>query len=231
MSSPMETIPETTPETIMENETVEHLQTILDDAVKSILETIPEVVPEVVPEVSVLDTSLSNTSISEPSTIPLSEIAADIEPVSETKTICESVKEIVISILTVKTELLLEYTKSILGSGQITPLNFIMIVNSLMKEVETYKELSGPQKKMIVLDTIKKLINENYNEVYSESPAMSQEYEKQKQILLIIVEQTGPYIIDNLVLAINGKFKLAESRFTIWMNKLFGMCKKSKVDK
>jgi len=228
----METIPETIPETIMENETVEHLQTILDDAVKSILETIPEVVP-VVPEVSILDTTLSNISNSlQPS---ISEIQAAVEPVvesvTETKTICETVKEIVTSILTVKTELLIEYTKSILGSGQITPLNFIMIVNSLMKEIETYKELSGPQKKMIVLDTIKKLINENYNEVYSESTAMSQEYEKQKQILLIIVEQTGPYIIDNLVLAINGKFKLSESRFTIWMNKLFGMCKKSKVDK
>ena len=219
MSSPMETIPETTPETIPED--------TVETVVKSILETIPEVLPEV----SVLDTTLSNTSISEPSTIPLSEIQPSVEPVSETKTFCETVKEIVTSILTVKTELLVEYTKSILGSGQITPLNFIMIVNSLMKEVETYKELSGPQKKMIVLDTIKKLINENYNEVYSESPAMSQEYEKQKQILLIIVEQTGPYIIDNLVLAINGKFKLAESKFTIWMNKLFGMCKKTKVDK
>lgn len=227
MSSPIETIPETTPETIMENETVEQLQTILDDAVKSILETIPEVVPEVVPEVSVLDTTLSNTSMSLQPTI--SEISETVKTVTET--VIESVKEIVTSILTVKTDLLIEYTKSILGSGQITPLNFIMIVNSLMKEIETYKELSGPQKKMIVLDTIKKLINENYNEVYSESAAMSQEYEKQKQILLIIVEQTGPYIIDNLVLAINGKFKLAESRFTIWMNKLFGMCKKSKVDK
>lgn len=228
MSSPMETIPETTPETIMENETVEQLQTILDDAVKSILETIPEVVPEVVPEVSVLDTTLSNISNSLQPTI--SEISESVKTVTETvtETVIESVKEIVTSILTVKTGLLVEYTKSILGSGQITPLNFIMIVNSLMKEIETYKELSGPQKKMIVLDTIKKLINENYNEVYSESTAMSQEYEKQKQILLIIVEQTGPYIIDNLVLAINGKFKLAESRFTIWMNKLFGMCKKRK---
>ena len=219
----METIPETIPETIMED--------TVDTIVKSILETIPEVVAEVVPEVSIIDTTLYNTSNSEPSTIQLSEIQAAVEPVTETKTIYESVKEIVTSILTVKTDILIEYTKSILGSGQITPLNFIMIVNSLMKEIETYKELSGPQKKMIVLDTIKKLINENYNEVYSETTAMSQEYEKQKQILLIIVEQTGPYIIDNLVLAINGKFKLSESRFTIWMNKLFGMCKKSKVDK
>ena len=101
----------------------------------------------------------------------------------------------------------------------ITAHNVIMLAFNLMHIVEKYNTLSGSQKKMLVLDTIKKLINDNISD------------ELEKQELLIIVNSVLPGTIDTLVSAINGDIKFVkdkvESCFSRVFGKIFGCCKPS----
>jgi hypothetical protein len=92
------------------------------------------------------------------------------------------------------------------SSGKITMLNIIIILTNLMHIVEQYKTLTGSQKKMLVIDTLKKVINEQYGN----SP---DEY-TEKQMLLILINSSLPSIIDTLVSSINGEIKFKKSNNT-----------------
>jgi len=89
------------------------------------------------------------------------------------------------------------------SSGKITMLNIIIILTNLMHITEQYKTLTGSQKKMLVIDTLKKVINEQYGN----SP---DEY-TEKQMLLILIDTSLPSIIDTLVSSINGEIKFKKS--------------------
>lgn len=105
------------------------------------------------------------------------------------------------------------------SSGKITMLNIIIILTNLMHITEQYKTLTGSQKKMLVIDTLKKVINEQYGN----SP---DEY-TEKQMLLILIDTSLPSIIDTLVSSINGEIKFkksndsSKSKFLSSFKKLF----------
>lgn len=90
---------------------------------------------------------------------------------------------------------LYKYCKSILGNQQATSMNIIMLVNNLIQMVEQYKDITGNQKKMLVLDTIKKIVNET----------TVSDVEKNQLILLANI--TLPLVIDAIISAINGDMK------------------------
>ena len=56
---------------------------------------------------------------------------------------------------------------------------------------------------MLVLDTLKKVVNEQYGN--------SPEDLLEKQILFILIDNTVPHFIDTLVSSINGKIKFIVS--------------------
>jgi DNA mismatch repair ATPase MutS len=86
---------------------------------------------------------------------------------------------------------LYKYIKSIHGE-KITPANIVLIASELIQIVEKYKTLTGSQKKMLVINTIKKYVNEQ-NTTSDEKLALN-----------IIIDNTLPHIIDGFVSAING---------------------------
>jgi len=108
---------------------------------------------------------------------------------------------------------LYDYSKSILDTKKITTTNIIMIMNNLIQIVEQYKELTGNQKKMLVLDTLKKIINENITD------------ENEKQQLILFINITLPMVLDSIILAINGDMKFAKEKITGCFSKLFSCCK------
>ena len=87
-----------------------------------------------------------------------------------------------------------------------------MIMNNLIQVVEKYKELTGNQKKMLVLDTLKKIINENVSD------------ESEKQQLILFVNITIPIILDSIISAINGNMKFAKDKISGCFSKLFSCC-------
>jgi hypothetical protein len=117
------------------------------------------------------------------------------------------------NILLTRLAQLYDYSKSILDTKKITTTNIIMIMNNLIQIVEQYKELTGNQKKMLVLDTIKKIINENVTD------------ENNKQQLILFVNITLPVILDSIILAINGDMKFAKEKINSCFSKLFSCCK------
>lgn len=86
---------------------------------------------------------------------------------------------------------LYKYIKSIHGE-KITPTNIVLIASELIQIVEKYKTLTGSQKKMLVINTIKKCVNEQ-----NTTP-------EEKLALNIIIDNTLPHIIDGFINAING---------------------------
>ena len=86
---------------------------------------------------------------------------------------------------------LYKYIKSIHGE-KITPANIVLIASELIQIVEKYKTLTGSQKKMLVINTIKKYVNEQ-NTTSDEKLALN-----------IIIDNTLPHMIDGFVSAING---------------------------
>lgn len=96
-----------------------------------------------------------------------------------------------------------EYIKSVYGN-EINATNIVFIASQLIQIIEKYRTLTGNQKKQIVINTIKKLIN-NSNII-----------DNQKILLNTIINNTLPPIIDELVNAINGNLdfdKIKEKTF------------------
>jgi hypothetical protein len=111
--------------------------------------------------------------------------------------------------LLVKLEEMVFYIKSILGNEKITATNIVIIATSLMNVVEQYKDLTGSQKKMLIIDTIKRVINENTNDV------------EERMALMVIVDFTLPPLIDTLISAINGNIKFEKKKIVSTLKKIF----------
>ena len=111
--------------------------------------------------------------------------------------------------LLVKLEEMVFYIKSILGNEKITATNIVIIATSLMNVVEQYKDLTGSQKKMLIIDTIKRVINENTNDV------------EERIALMVIVDFTLPPLIDTLISAINGNLKFEKKKIVSSLKKIF----------
>jgi len=77
-------------------------------------------------------------------------------------------------------------------------------LNKLIYEVEEYTTLSGSQKKMLVLDTFKKIIDEQYGN--------SPDDYLEKQLLLSIIDYTVSQFIDTLFSAINGEMTFRKNK-------------------
>jgi hypothetical protein len=87
------------------------------------------------------------------------------------------------------------YSKSVINTKSISSITLITLANKLIQIVEKYKQLTGNQKKMLVLDTLTKIINENIDN------------EVEKQELLSLITTLLPKIIDTVISAINGDMK------------------------
>jgi hypothetical protein len=90
------------------------------------------------------------------------------------------------------------YSKSIINTKNITYTTLIILTNKLIQTVEKYKELNGTQKKMLILDTLTKLINENIDNIL------------EKEELIKLINLIIPNIIDTVVSAINGEMKFTK---------------------
>ena len=109
----------------------------------------------------------------------------------------------------IKIEQMVEYIKSTLGDNKITATNIIIITTNLMHIVEQYKDLTGSQKKMLILDTLKKVINQNVSDV------------QERISLMMIVDMTLPHVLDTLVTAINGGLKFEKDKVISGFKNLF----------
>jgi hypothetical protein len=87
------------------------------------------------------------------------------------------------------------YVKSVYGTS-ITSSNVVIIASSLIQVVEKYKNLSGNQKKMVVISTIKMIVQEQTTMT-----------EPDRLALNVIIDSTLPTVIDGLIEAINGGMK------------------------
>jgi len=94
---------------------------------------------------------------------------------------------------------LYQYMKSI-HQTKITPTNIVMIASELIQVVEKYNTLTGTQKKMLIINVIKKIVNEESN-TYEEKVALN-----------IIIDNTLPLMIDGFVSAINGMMKFSKDK-------------------
>ena len=108
----------------------------------------------------------------------------------------------------VKLEEMVSYINSVIGNEKITATNIVVITTNLMHIVEQYKDLTGFQKKMLIINTIKKVINENTSDI------------QERMSLMTIVELTLPALIDTLVSAINGKIKFEKDKIMSFFKKI-----------
>jgi len=223
-------------------------ETIQDTKTSSILEPIPEITIPELPITSITSIIESASELAQNTeNIIISTVEATVEAtvekteqtLSQVETIATSIVEKIESIgnnlpdknsLLFKLDSLYIYVKSLLGSDKITPLNIIKIINDLMQIVETYKGLTGNQKQMLILNTLKKLVNDQYSDQSTTSP----EIETERALLLMIIDHTAPNIINTLVSAINGDIKFSKSSgcdggscFAAF-TKLFNCCKGKK---
>jgi hypothetical protein len=106
---------------------------------------------------------------------------------------------------------LYNYIKSIHGD-KITPSNIILISSELIQIVEKYKNLTGTQKKMLIINTIKKIVNEQVNT------------SDEKNALNIVITATLPDVIDGLISAINGAMKFTKDNKKNKLGKLLSIC-------
>jgi hypothetical protein len=105
-------------------------------------------------------------------------------------------------------EYLYNHLKSI-HSEKITPTNIILIATEIIQLVEKYKQLTGNQKKTIVISVVKKLVNSQFDT------------EEDKRAMNLIIDLTLPSVIDNLVNAINGNLKFNKEKVKSFFKKYF----------
>jgi hypothetical protein len=91
-------------------------------------------------------------------------------------------------------EYLYNHLKSI-HSEKITPSNIVLVATELIQLVEKYKTLTGAQKKTMVINVVKKLVNSQFD-----TP-------EDKRAMNLIIDLTLPTVVDNLINAINGNLK------------------------
>ena len=112
-------------------------------------------------------------------------------------------------------EELYNYSKLVIDVNNITTITMITLMNKLIQIVEKYKELTGNQKKTLVIDTITKLINENIHD------------EMEKLELLSFASILLPKIIDTMISAINGDMSFTKDIKSNCFSNLFSCFRKS----
>lgn len=85
-------------------------------------------------------------------------------------------------------------------SEKLNASNIIVIATELMQVVEKYKTMTGSQKKTLVINVIKKLVNSTVDD------------ESDKKTLNTIIDLTLPTVIDNLINAMNGNIKFDKEK-------------------
>ena len=106
---------------------------------------------------------------------------------------------------------LYNHIKSIHGD-KITPSNIILISSELIQIVEKYKSFTGTQKKMLVINTVKKIVNEQVNTL------------DEKNALNVVIDSTLPHVIDGFISAINGVMKFTKDKKSK-LGRLLSVCK------
>jgi hypothetical protein len=125
----------------------------------------------------------------------------------------------------IKLDELVAYISSIQGIEKITPINVVIVVDKLVQIVEKYSDLTGSQKKMLVLDAIKKIVNT--------STYLSKD---ERVTLIVIIDLTMPHVIDSIISAINGDMKFEKDKnkkscFSKLFSSLFCCCCTSQISK
>lgn len=131
-------------------------------------------------------------------------MSEEIDTKLETIELCENV-------LIDGVESLYKHVKSI-HNEKITALNIVYIATELMQLVQKYKDLTGAQKKLMVINVIKKLVNSQVD------------CPEDKMALLVIVDLTLPVVIDNLIRAMKGNFKFDKDKTVSFFRKYFCCC-------
>jgi len=85
---------------------------------------------------------------------------------------------------------------------KLTPAQLILVMSELIQFVEKYKTLTGQQKKNMVINVIKKMINEQTDK-YTE---------EERTALMLVVNTTLPTVIDTTIDAINGLAKFTKDK-------------------
>lgn len=90
----------------------------------------------------------------------------------------------------------------VIYTGKLTPTTIIIVMSELIQLTENYKTLTGQQKKNMVINVIKKLINEELEKYTQEDQAA----------LMLIINTTLPAMIDTTIDAINGLMKFTKDK-------------------
>ena len=90
----------------------------------------------------------------------------------------------------------------VIYTGKLTPTTIIIVMSELIQLTEKYKTLTGQQKKNMVINVIKKLINEELEKYTQEDQAA----------LMLIINTTLPAMIDTTIDAINGLMKFTKEK-------------------
>ena len=104
---------------------------------------------------------------------------------------------------------LYEDLKVIIGTGKISAANMVSVLISLMQLVETYDDVKGMQKKAVILDALRHIIDDQIEDA------------QEAANLKLLVQMTLPSVIDTFV-------SLDKKEMTIKLKKscgkLFGCC-------
>jgi hypothetical protein len=93
-------------------------------------------------------------------------------------------------------EELYEEIKRLLHGGKLTTSNVVVVVINLMRLVEKYSELKGHQKKQVILEAVKMLINDSNDNV------------EDNEQLIMLVNMTLPSVIDVIISIDRKKIKI-----------------------
>lgn len=85
---------------------------------------------------------------------------------------------------------------------KLTPTNVVLVMSELIQLVEKFETLTGPQKKTMVINVIKKMVNEQLD-TYNED---------EKNSVMLIVNTTLPVMINTTINAINGLMKFTKDK-------------------
>ena len=138
------------------------------------------------------------------------------------------------------------YVKSIINDNKLTILNHIEITTNLIQFIEiTYNDISGLEKKQLIIDTLKLLVDENNcdNDKSNDkrNDNNNEDNNEDNDILLRIINEVIPQVIDTLIFAINGEIKFEKykkhnscksckscknSKVVLQITKFFSCCKK-----
>jgi hypothetical protein len=99
---------------------------------------------------------------------------------------------------------------SMIGSGTVTANNIVTVVISLMKIVERYREVKGPQKKAVILRVMDRFIKDRIGNT------------QEAETISILLQTIIPPLIDTLVSVDTQKLKIKTKKC---FRSVFACCK------